>query len=126
MRPLPVVEPGNPRASGEARLLEADNRPQLSAESSLLDPGEVPWEKRVYLEVFGCQMNKLDAELMLDVLLESGYRITGDVRSAGVILYNTCAVREQAENRVFSKVGALKALKRKRLQMLVQGETYKF
>jgi len=119
MRPLPVVEPRNPRAFGAARLLEADNRPQLSAESSLLDPGEVPWEKRVYFEVFGCQMNKLDAELMLDVLLESGYRITGDVRSAGVILYNTCAVREQAENRVFSKVGALKALKRKRPDLVI-------
>jgi tRNA-2-methylthio-N6-dimethylallyladenosine synthase len=63
------------------------------------------------MEVFGCQMNKLDGELMLGALEEEGYRLTDDVRSAGIILYNTCAVREQAENRVFSKVGALRRLK---------------
>lgn len=64
-------------------------------------------------------MNKLDAELMTAVLLEEGYRFTPEVRDAGVVLYNTCAVREQAENRVFSKLGALKPLKRRRPGMVI-------
>jgi tRNA-2-methylthio-N6-dimethylallyladenosine synthase len=67
----------------------------------------------VHLEVFGCQMNKLDAELLLAALEERGYRPTDDARQAGVILFNTCAVREHAENRVFSKIGALRKLKEK-------------
>jgi tRNA-2-methylthio-N6-dimethylallyladenosine synthase len=79
----------------------------------------VPWEKRVYFEVFGCQMNKLDAELMAAALEDEGYRLTADGTDAGVILYNTCAVREQAENRVFSKVGALRALKKKRPDLVI-------
>jgi tRNA-2-methylthio-N6-dimethylallyladenosine synthase len=75
---------------------------------------ERPRSKRVYFEVFGCQMNKLDAELMLGVLAQDGYVLTGDIEDAGVILYNTCAIREQAENRVFSKVSQLKSLKKSR------------
>ena len=72
----------------------------------------VPRERRVYLEVFGCQMNKLDAELLLGALDDEGYRVTDRIEDAGIILYNTCAIREQAENRVFSKVGGLRSLKR--------------
>lgn len=74
---------------------------------------EVPLDRRVYFEVFGCQMNKLDGELMMGTLLDAGYRMTEDPEHAGVILYNTCAVREQAENRVFSRVGALRRWKEK-------------
>src|SRR5262245_35126251 len=48
-------------------------------------------EKLVYFEVFGCQMNKLDAELMLATLSDHGYGLTEDIQRAGVILYNTCA-----------------------------------
>ncbi|MEM7262511.1 MAG: tRNA (N6-isopentenyl adenosine(37)-C2)-methylthiotransferase MiaB [Planctomycetota bacterium] len=81
--------------------------------------GEVPQERRVYLEVFGCQMNKLDAELMMGVLDDEGYRLTDRVEDAGVVLYHTCAIREQAENKVFSKVGALKALKKKRPDLVI-------
>ncbi|HVR73364.1 MAG TPA: tRNA (N6-isopentenyl adenosine(37)-C2)-methylthiotransferase MiaB [Planctomycetota bacterium] len=83
------------------------------------DPAGVPWDRRVYLEAFGCQMNKLDAELMMDVLIDEGYSLTDDLQEAGVILYNTCAVREQAENRVFSRVGGLKGLKRRRPGLVI-------
>jgi tRNA-2-methylthio-N6-dimethylallyladenosine synthase len=84
-----------------------------------MDARDAPFEKRVYMEVFGCQMNKLDAELMLGVLSEAGYRVTGNPRDAGVILYNTCAIREQAENRVFSKLGQLRSLKRRRPELVI-------
>ena len=81
--------------------------------------GGVGIDRRVYFEVFGCQMNKLDAELMLGVLNESGYQLTDDPSEAGVILYNTCAIREQAENRVFSKLGNLTGLKKKRPDLVI-------
>jgi tRNA-2-methylthio-N6-dimethylallyladenosine synthase len=64
-------------------------------------------------------MNKLDAELMMAALEDEGYRLTADPRDAGVILYNTCAVREQAENRVFSRIGALRRLKAKRPDLVI-------
>ncbi|MEM1354163.1 MAG: MiaB/RimO family radical SAM methylthiotransferase [Planctomycetota bacterium] len=59
----------------------------------------------VYLETFGCQMNVLDSQLVTSQLRGLGYRFTDDWRSADVVLYNTCSVREQAENKVWSRVG---------------------
>jgi tRNA-2-methylthio-N6-dimethylallyladenosine synthase len=64
-------------------------------------------------------MNKLDAELAMGALAEEGYRLTRTLRDAGVVLYNTCAIREQAENRVFSRIGALRPLKRRRPEIVI-------
>jgi tRNA-2-methylthio-N6-dimethylallyladenosine synthase len=75
--------------------------------------GAVPEEKRVYLEVFGCQMNKLDGELLTGALLDRGYALTDCIDRAGVVLYLTCAVRQHAEDRVYSLLGRLKARKRR-------------
>jgi tRNA-2-methylthio-N6-dimethylallyladenosine synthase len=63
---------------------------------------------RVYLESYGCQMNKLDNELILGSLLRRGYVLTDSDAEADVVLLNTCAVREHAEEKVFSRAGALK------------------
>jgi len=62
----------------------------------------------VYLETFGCQMNELDSELVTGHLLALGYQFTSDRDVADVILFNTCSVRQQAENKVLSRVGRLK------------------
>jgi len=59
----------------------------------------------VYLETFGCQMNELDSELVRGHLKSLGYRFTDDFRTADVVLYNTCSVREQAENKAYSRLG---------------------
>ncbi|XAL99758.1 MiaB/RimO family radical SAM methylthiotransferase [Phycisphaeraceae bacterium D3-23] len=59
----------------------------------------------VYLETFGCQMNVLDSQLVVSQLRGLGYRFIGDWKRADVVLYNTCSVREQAENKVWSRVG---------------------
>lgn len=61
----------------------------------------------VYLETYGCQMNVADTELMLGMLHRAGYGRTDDPAAADVILINTCAVREKAEERVFARAGAL-------------------
>ncbi len=59
----------------------------------------------VYLETFGCQMNVLDSQLVVSQLRGLGYRFIDDWKRADVVLYNTCSVREQAENKVWSRVG---------------------
>lgn len=61
--------------------------------------------KTVFLETFGCQMNELDSELVRGHLKAMGYGFVADPEQADVILYNTCSVREQAENKVWSRIG---------------------
>ena len=67
--------------------------------------------RRVHLETFGCQMNELDSELVRSRLLELGYEFTPDPALADIVLYNTCSVREQAEQKVWSRLGDLKTRK---------------
>ncbi|HZV00845.1 MAG TPA: tRNA (N6-isopentenyl adenosine(37)-C2)-methylthiotransferase MiaB [Planctomycetota bacterium] len=63
--------------------------------------------KRVYLETFGCQMNKLDSELALQALASAGYSPTDTMGEADLVLFNTCSVREHAEDKVDSRLGLL-------------------
>ncbi|MGB9435760.1 MAG: tRNA (N6-isopentenyl adenosine(37)-C2)-methylthiotransferase MiaB [Candidatus Acidiferrum sp.] len=58
-----------------------------------------------YLETFGCQMNEHDSEKVAGVLLARGYRQVESVDEAGVVLYNTCSIREKAAQKVFSRLG---------------------
>lgn len=68
--------------------------------------------KRVYLETFGCQMNELDSELVAGRLRALGYAFTPTPADADVVLYNTCSVREHAEQKVWSRLGELKGRKK--------------
>ncbi len=67
---------------------------------------------RIYIETYGCQMNVSDSELMLGVLGRAGYVRTPDPAEADVLLVNTCAVRDHAEQRVLGRMGELKRYKR--------------
>ncbi|HSG47789.1 MAG TPA: tRNA (N6-isopentenyl adenosine(37)-C2)-methylthiotransferase MiaB [Longimicrobiales bacterium] len=67
--------------------------------------------KRAYVETYGCQMNISDGELMQGILEAGGYEIASSPEEADVILVNTCAIREHAEQRVLGRVGQLKGLK---------------
>jgi len=62
----------------------------------------------VYIETFGCQMNELDSELVCGQLRALGYRFTTESSQADVVLYNTCSVREHAEQKVWSRLGELR------------------
>jgi tRNA-2-methylthio-N6-dimethylallyladenosine synthase len=73
----------------------------------------------VHLVTFGCQMNKYDSELVLERFLARGYRVAEQAEQASVVLFNTCSVREHAEERVYSYLGALKDLKRERPDLVV-------
>jgi len=68
--------------------------------------------RRVYIETYGCQMNVSDSELMFGVLGREGYVRTDDPGEADVLLVNTCAVRDHAEQRVLGRMGELKRYKR--------------
>ena len=67
---------------------------------------------RIYIETYGCQMNVADSELVLGVLAREGYVAVDDPAGADVVLVNTCAVRDHAEQKVLSRVGELKRQKR--------------
>jgi tRNA-2-methylthio-N6-dimethylallyladenosine synthase len=67
--------------------------------------------RKLYLETFGCQMNVLDSELVLGQLRAHGYEQVDDRESADVIIYNTCSVRQHAEQKVWSRLGELRGRK---------------
>ena len=67
----------------------------------LRQPGEQGTSSvRIYLETMGCQMNRLDSELVISRLLAAGHEMTDDRKSADVVLFNTCSVRRHAEQKV--------------------------
>ena len=69
-------------------------------------------KKKVFIKTFGCQMNEYDSDKMADVLRAAeGYTPTADVEQADLILFNTCSVREKAQEKVFSDLGRVKHLK---------------
>jgi len=69
---------------------------------------------RVYVETYGCQMNVADSDLIGSVLAEAGYATTARADDADIIVVNTCAVREKAEERVIARASELGAIKRRR------------
>lgn len=79
--------------------------------------------KNVYIHTFGCQMNVHDSEKMLGVLQQDGYSETDDPRKADLIIFNTCSIRQKAEQKFYSQLGRIKSMKRKRpgLKIAVAG-----
>ena len=78
--------------------------------------------KKVYIRSFGCQMNEYDSRKMADVMqAAAGYETTTDPDEADLILFNTCSVREKAQEKVFSDLGRVKHLKRKGVLIGVGG-----
>lgn len=72
-----------------------------------------------YIRTYGCQQNVADSETIKGMLAQMGYGFTDTPENADFILFNTCAVREHAEDRVFGNVGAIKAIKRKHPTALI-------
>src|SRR5262245_23207077 len=67
---------------------------------------------KLYIETVGCQMNELDSALVVASLVGDGYELTANVRDADNILFNTCSVRQHAEDKIYSALGRLKNAKR--------------
>jgi len=77
--------------------------------------------KTFFIETWGCQMNDLDSQRLSGSLKLRGYRRVDDERKADLILLNTCSIREKAENKVYSRLGELRELKRDNVQIGVCG-----
>ncbi len=86
-------------------------------DSSPSEPGQKV--RRVFMEDFGCQMNKNDAELVVGRLRDDGFTRTEVLEDADVILYYACSVREHAEERIFGRLGGLKRLKKEKPDTII-------
>ncbi|MFO0946074.1 MAG: tRNA (N6-isopentenyl adenosine(37)-C2)-methylthiotransferase MiaB [Planctomycetota bacterium] len=75
--------------------------------------------KTVYIETVGCQMNVLDSELVVGSLRQAGYKLTQNSREADTILFNTCSVRQHAEDKIYSALGRLRAAKTQRKDLVI-------
>ena len=75
--------------------------------------------RKFYIRTYGCQMNEHDTEVMAGIFTNLGYEPTDTVEDANVILLNTCAIRENAENKVFGELGHLKPLKQRNPDILI-------
>ena len=75
--------------------------------------------KKVLIETYGCQMNEADTELMYGLMRKQGYELTRNQDEADVVLLNTCAVREKAEERIFGRLGWLKTLKKEKPDLVL-------
>jgi tRNA-2-methylthio-N6-dimethylallyladenosine synthase len=75
--------------------------------------------RKFYIRTYGCQMNEHDTEVMAGIFMALGYEPTDNTEDANVILLNTCAIRENAENKVFGELGHLKHLKTQKPDLLI-------
>ena len=75
--------------------------------------------RKFYIRTYGCQMNEHDTEVMAGIFEQLGYEATDEVTEANVILMNTCAIRENAENKVFGELGHFKPLKLQNPDLLI-------
>jgi tRNA-2-methylthio-N6-dimethylallyladenosine synthase len=88
-----------------SRSQSSDDFPALYW-SQMADSGD----KTFYLETFGCQMNVHDSEKVIGTLVQQGYRQVPTVEEAGLVLYNTCSIRDKAEQKVFNRLNDYKKL----------------
>jgi len=74
---------------------------------------------KVFIRTYGCQMNEYDSEIMAGLLKSSGYHLTDNPAEAGVILLNTCYVREKVKHKIYSRLGELKKLKEEKPELIL-------
>ncbi len=75
--------------------------------------------KRVYIETYGCQMNVADTEVVGGILTKNGYVMTSEMERADILLLNTCAIRENAEQRIYGRLGLLNKMKKEQTGVLI-------
>jgi tRNA-2-methylthio-N6-dimethylallyladenosine synthase len=78
-----------------------------------------PSPKRVYIETYGCQMNLADTEVVGGILSRDGYEMTPSLADADVVLLNTCAIRDNAEQRIYGRLGHISTFKRVNPRLVV-------
>ena len=79
------------------------------------------FSKKLFIETYGCQMNVADSEVVASVMKMAGYDVTQDLDEADAIFINTCSIRDNAEQKIFSRLNQLNALRRNRKRRLIVG-----
>ena len=100
------------------QLLDIERRSDINAAVAVGQPGSGA-ARRVFIETYGCQMNVSDTELMMGVLKKAGFRRALALEDADVVLLNTCAIRERAEERVAGRLSPLSRVKRARPDLVL-------
>src|SRR5215470_16875500 len=77
------------------------------------------YEKKFYIESYGCQMNFSDSEIVASILQEQGFGATRDLATADLVLLNTCSIREKAEQTVRKRLTEFRKIKQSKQGMLV-------
>ena len=78
-----------------------------------------PGQKKAFVDTYGCQQNEADSERLRGYLARMGYEFSDTEEGADLVLLNTCAIREHAEQRVFGNVGALSHTKRRHPEQVI-------
>ena len=71
-------------------------------------------DKKLYIETYGCQMNVADSEVVAAIMKMGGYATVNDMEEADAVLLNTCSIRDNAEQKILSRLQYLRSLRRKR------------
>jgi tRNA-2-methylthio-N6-dimethylallyladenosine synthase len=87
------------------------NETQNVKDCLITEPGMM--NRKVYIETYGCQMNVADSEVVVSIISEAGYKTTEDINDAGLILINTCSIRDNAEQRIWGRLKAIRHLKKR-------------
>ncbi|GGM22008.1 tRNA-2-methylthio-N(6)-dimethylallyladenosine synthase [Paraliobacillus quinghaiensis] len=111
-----TYEPPNLKKAKKRRREDVEIHYDFSIPAEMQRIGE---GKKFLIRTYGCQMNEHDTEVMAGLLTEMGYETTDNTDEADVILLNTCAIRENAENKVFGEIGHLKPLKLEKPDLII-------
>ncbi|MBQ8852713.1 MAG: tRNA (N6-isopentenyl adenosine(37)-C2)-methylthiotransferase MiaB [Alistipes sp.] len=75
--------------------------------------------RKLFIETYGCQMNAGDSEIVVSIMQEHGYRYTESIDQADIILINTCSIRDNAEQRIWGRLSAMRQLKKRKPNLIV-------
>jgi tRNA-2-methylthio-N6-dimethylallyladenosine synthase len=103
----------------DLEILTEIDKEVLELPRTSIEENNVTGKRKLYIESYGCQMNFSDSEIVTSILQEGGYATTANFENADVILLNTCAIRENAEQKVRNRLNNFGYLKKKRPDLVV-------
>jgi tRNA-2-methylthio-N6-dimethylallyladenosine synthase len=103
----------------DLEILTETDKEALELPRTSIEENNITGKRKLYIESYGCQMNFSDSEIVTSILQEGGYATTANFENADVILLNTCAIRENAEQKVRNRLNNFGYLKKKRPNLVV-------
>ena len=103
----------------DLEILTKTDKEALELPRTSIEENNITGKRKLYIESYGCQMNFSDSEIVTSILQEGGYATTANFENADVILLNTCAIRDNAEQKVRNRLNNFGYLKRKRPDLIV-------